>query len=78
MSLTFRVKIVDGDGNPVSGETVLVVESAITGPSQSQCTDSDGWAEFEFERNRLYAYVHVAGEEHHVIVDDGDELSFTI
>jgi len=78
-TLTFSIRVVDDEGDPVSNEDVYVVMSGILGgPSQTGNTDEDGWAEFEFIAKRFYGVAHVRGEEHEIIADDGDTFSITV
>jgi len=78
--MIFSIRIVDDSGDPVSNESVYVVEShMLGGPSQSEYTDTDGWASFEFvNHSTFYGVVHVGGEEYPIRVDDGETLSITI
>ena len=70
--MIFAIKIVDADGDPVSNESVFVVESGLLRASQSQYTDREGWANFEFVHcYTFYGVVHVRGEEYPIEVGDG-------
>ena len=87
MEETFSIRIVDEDGDGIEDVTVYLDYAGITGDSDSEETDSDGWAEFTLHREfgvghpKTISSVTANG----VIVmsdsftpDDGDTFSFTL
>ena len=82
-ALSFSLRVVDDHGDPVIGESVYVIRSDLLGgPSQTQYTDTDGWASFEFVyamvASTFYGRAHVRGEEYPIEVDDEGTLSITV
>lgn len=76
------IRVVDDDGNPVSDRAVNIQFSLFTG-SDTQYTDSDGWAVFEYSsiaRDKLWVddiyidSVHVAEDFY---LENGETMSFT-
>jgi len=48
MSHNLTVEVLDSDGDPVSGEDVMIaISGVISGGTMEETTDSDGIAEFE-------------------------------
>lgn len=78
------IRVVDDDGNPVSGAGVSI---HISSPwsHDTQYTDDDGWAHFEYDsfdsgKRVIVDDVYINGT--HVsddfILEDGDTKSFTL
>ena len=76
-TISFSIRIVDEEGDPVSGKKVYITQSGLGG-SQGQYTDEDGWAEFEFYCLRFYGIARVDGDEHDIDMSDGETISITI
>jgi hypothetical protein len=82
MSWSTSIRVVDDEGDPISGAKVTINFSIFTG-IDTQYTDDDGWAEFSYDSiddNKLWAndiYINserVAGE---CYIEDGETQSFT-
>lgn len=79
MDISFSIRVVDEDGNPVEGARVFV---AYEWTHDEDYTDDDGWVEFEKETMlspTVSATIYVNGEEvGQVQIEDGDTFSFTL
>ena len=78
--ISFSIRIVNQDGDGVSNEEVYITESGfLAGGSQSQITDTDGWATFEWtSRLTFHGTALVAGEEYEINLSDGESTSISI
>jgi len=78
MSMSFSVRVVDQDGDPMSGIKVTADFGLLHGQS-SDYTDDGGWAMIEASGDYVTCTIYVKGEnqgEHPI--SDGDTFSFTI
>jgi hypothetical protein len=80
---SFSIRVVDEDGNGVSGASVTVHYASLLAGYYSESTDSDGWAEFDIESappwGSLVSKVAVDGrwvDEDGFTPEDGDTFSY--
>lgn len=84
MSWSCSVRVIDEDGDEVSGARVSLVEGGLIGGHLIEYTDSNGWAEFEIDSTDrsdfIFESINVDGDEvsGSLAIDDGETLSFTI
>jgi hypothetical protein len=82
--ISYSIRVVDPDGDPVSGAEIMVSYFEFTGGTDTQHTDSEGWAEFE----TTYGICNVDGVYVNGLeaieypglglVEDGDTFSVTL
>jgi uncharacterized GH25 family protein len=79
MDISFSIRVVDEDGNPVENARVTVIYSFT---QQEDYTDEDGWVEFQRDtmfQTAISATIYVDGEEvGQELIEDGDTFSYTI
>lgn len=81
---TFSIRVVDDDGDPVSGIEVTCSYGVVSG-LHTERTDEDGWATFPIVENAFgfgntpVSHVFIDHEEVHgeLNPDDGETYSFT-
>jgi hypothetical protein len=81
---TFSIRVVDDDGDGVSGAKVNIFYASLLCPNDSGSTDSDGWVEFEINSAPPWGSLisKVAVNDEYVDEDgfnpnDGDTFSYT-
>ena len=81
-TIAFSIKVVNTEGNPQSGIEVSVFDqSFMPVGTQTEYTDSDGWAQFEFQMitTSFFGEVYVNGDRAGSRkFRDGDSASYTV
>lgn len=83
MPWSCSIRMVDGDGDGVSGAKVTLM-GTLFGGYMTEYTGSDGWAEFEIEPKDggswILDNIYINGDEvsGSTSISDGETLSFTI
>lgn len=83
MGWSASIRVVDESGDPVSGATVTLNFSVMSGIG-TEYTDSDGWAEFDYESidksemwvNDVYVNGDRVGGDFYL--ENGETLSFSL
>ncbi len=81
---SFSIRIVNDDGDGISGVEVSVHYASVLAGYHKSDTDSDGWAQFDIESappwgsliETVYANDEKVGGD--INPDDGDTFSFTL
>lgn len=83
MSWSASVRVVDEDGNGISGVEIMIFFRLLEG-HDSGYTDDDGWAEFSYDaidddKQMLCTKLYIDGDPvaEDFWVEDGDTFSFT-
>jgi hypothetical protein len=74
----FSIRVVDADGDGVSGVSVMVAFYSMGGTLE-ETTDSDGWVTFEPAGDHVGCKVFIDGNKYDEIgYDDGDTFSYVL
>lgn len=74
---TFSIRVVDEDGRPRSGVTIMVAYGSFGGVG-TEYTDDDGWTQWELLDHYSFKVYIEDNEGVDCTFEDGDTCSFTI